>query len=72
MPLKEMRLGNESAMKTGFKKKMSSIVQQNEDGLFWWSTLCAITDVDSATSEVLLPQIVILYVTIRGFAFAGR
>ena len=70
--VKEMRLGNESAIKAGFKEKMSSIVQQDEDVLFWWSTFCAITDVDNATSEVLLPQIVILYVTIRGFAFAGR
>ena len=29
-------------------------------------------DVDNATSEALLPQRVILYVTIQEFAFAGR
>ena len=68
----EMRLGKESAMKAGFKEKMSSIIRQDEDVLFWWSTLCAITDVDNTTAEALLPQIVALYVTIRGFAFAGR
>lgn len=68
----EIRLGKESAMKAGFKEKMSLIIRQDEDVLFWWSTLCAITDVDNTTAEALLPQIVALYVTIRGFAFAGR
>ena len=64
----EMRLGKESAMKAGFQEKMSSIIWQDEDVLFWWSTLCAITDVDNTTAKALLPQIVALYVTIRGFA----
>ena len=69
---KEMRQGNEAAMKAGFKEKLLLMLQQDEDGLFWWSTLCAITDVDNETSEALLPYIVTHYVTIWGFAFARR
>ena len=69
---KEMRQGNEAAMKAGFKDKLLLLLQEDEDVLFWWSTLCAITDVDNETSEALLPYIVTHYVTIRGFAFAGR
>ena len=55
----------------GFREKLLLLLQQDEDVLFWWSTLCAITDVDNETSEALLPYIVTHYVTIRGFAFAG-
>lgn len=69
---KAMRMGKESAMKAGFKEKMSDIVQQDENVLFWWSTLCDITDVDNNTAEVLLTNILKTYVTIRGFAFVGR
>ena len=60
--LKEMKQGNESAMKAGFKEKLLLLLQ-DEDVLFWWSTLCAITDIDNETSEALL---------LRGFAFARR
>ena len=68
---KEMRQGNEAAMKAGFKEKLLLLLQQDEDVLFWWATLCAIADVDE-TSEALLPYILKHYTTIRGFAFAGR
>ena len=43
---KEMRQENETAMNAGFKGKLLLLLQQDEDVLFWWSTLCAITDVD--------------------------
>ena len=69
---KEMRQGNEAAMKAGFKEKLLLLLQQDEDVLFWWATLCAIADVDNETSEALLPNILTHYTTIRGFTFAGR
>ena len=70
---KEMRRGpNETAMKTGYKEQLTAKVHQDEDVLFWWSTLCAITDVDNETGQALLPYIVGHYITIRGFAFAAR
>ena len=62
--LKEMKQGNEAAMKAGFREKLLLLLQQDEDVLFWWSTLCAITDVDNETSEALPPYIVTHYVTI--------
>ena len=36
----EMILGNEAAMKAGFKEKLAFEVHQDEDVLFWWSNLC--------------------------------
>ena len=49
-------------MKAGFKEKLLLLLQ-DEVVLFWWSTLCATTDVDNKTSEALF---------LREFAFAGR
>ena len=69
---RQMTRGNEAAMTAGFKERLTSTVQEDEDVLFWWSTLCALTDVDNDSSEALLPIIVGHYVTIRGFAFAAR
>ena len=54
--IKEMRQGNETAVNSGFKGKLLLLLQ-DEDVLFWWSTLCAITDVDNETMEALLPYI---------------
>ncbi len=68
----EMKRGNETAMKAGFKGKMTARVEGDEDVLFWWSTVCAMTDVDNETEKALLPLIADLFVTIRGFAFAAR
>lgn len=68
----EMVRGNEAAMKAGFKEKLTSKLHQDEDVLFWWSTLCAVTDVDNECCEALLPYIIGHFVTIRGFAFAAR
>ena len=45
-------------MKAGFKEELNSEIQNDEDLLFWWDTLCAITDVDNDTSAALLPMIV--------------
>ena len=58
---KEMRQENETAMNAGFKGKRLLLLQQDEDVLFWWSTLCAITDVDE-TMEALFSYIISHYV----------
>ncbi len=68
----DMRRGKEMAMKPGFKAEITTWVCGDEDVQFWWSTLCAITDVDNDVEEALLPRIVDLYITIQGFAFATR
>ena len=67
----EMRRGKESAMKPGFKEELTSKIHGDDDVLFWWSTLYALSDVDNECSEALLPYIVGHYTTIRGFAFAA-
>ena len=67
-----MTRGNKTVMKARFKEKLTSTVQEDEDVLFWWSTLCALTDVENESSEALLPITVGHYVMIRGFTFAAR
>ncbi len=68
--VKNMRRRKETAVKPGFKAEITTRVCADEDVQFWWSTLCAITDVDNGIEEAILPRIVDLYVTIRGVAFA--
>ena len=52
-------VGNEAAMKAGFKEKLALEVHQDKDVLFWWSNLCDVTNVDSECSKALLLTIML-------------
>ena len=67
-----MRKGCERRMEVGFSDAAIKDIENDEEVLFWWATLCASSDIDNDTAEALLRSIVSFYVTIRGFAFATR
>ena len=66
MELRSHLQGN--AVPVDFKKTVRAI-STNEDVLFFWSMLA--TEWEESESEALLPMIVDLWVTLRGFSFAS-
>lgn len=69
---KEMRQGNEMAMKAGFKEKLTHIVECDEEVLFWWLTLHNVADIEDKATKATFSLILSHYITLRGFAFAAR
>ena len=58
-----------SKLKEGTKAEIIDGLLQNEDLLFQWCFVVR-TTVDDESSPILLKQIVELYLTVKGFAFA--
>ena len=69
---KEMRQGNEIAMRAGFKEKLTHIIECDEEVLFWWSTLHNIADIEDEATKATFSLILEHYITLCGFAFAAR
>ena len=63
-----LSLATTSKQIEGSTKKLIDGILQNEDLLFQWDILAA--EMDNDVTSAVLQQIVELYVTIRGFAFA--
>ena len=57
------------AMKDGYKDKITLAVTNNDEVLFHWCMLTAETA--DSDAEIILPMLIDLWVTIRGFSFAG-
>ena len=51
----------------GLKDRIKSNILSSDDVKFYWCMLC--TDAEEEAKEVLLPMIVDLWVTVRGFSF---
>ena len=55
-------------LSVGLKDCISSSIINNDDVKFYWSMLC--TEAEEEEKAVLLPMIIDLWITIRGFSFA--